>query len=397
MREFPMPEFRVRGVVHNRANEQTSLVVRVLDRDMRRDQLLGEARPDRGGAWELGYESSEFRRAEKERADLFVRIYDEDGRELASSETHFNAGPVIQIDLTLDETRLGGRPEYERHMTATLAVSEKLPPEEWTEEDITFLHGELEIPRDQLNCLRLGERWGKEAKLPGAVFYGFLRHGLPPKYQRVVTTPRPTLRKALETAIAAGTVAATLRDSLDGILERIEDLGIAIAVSERQGDQESASLGATLGLTSLTEVQQERVLRIVSRHNGADLFEEIRKDSRLGPAAVEELRCTTNVGQLVGGHLPTMRAIAERKRSAAWKDARDLASLSRAAWRQTAEKVAQAKALHAGFGSAAEYGDDLADNVEVEFLSHVILHVMVCKQHVGIPALASRAEHGDLR
>lgn len=136
-----------------------------------------------------------------------------------------------------------------------LAVSEKVPPEDLTDQDIHFLHGELEIPRAQLEHLRLGERWGKQAEVPGAVFYALLRQGLPSSYDRIVASPRERLQAALEGAITAGTIPAALRGSLDGILDRLADIWIALSLGERQSQQESASIGASLGLTSMTDAQ----------------------------------------------------------------------------------------------------------------------------------------------
>jgi hypothetical protein len=81
-------------------------VVRAFDRDLRREQRLGEQRTDRVGHYEITYTRAQFCRAEKGSADLIVRVYDgTNGQLLAKSDIIFNAKPIEVVDLTVISRR----------------------------------------------------------------------------------------------------------------------------------------------------------------------------------------------------------------------------------------------------------------------------------------------------
>src|SRR6266496_1796547 len=92
----------VRGRVrHQDGRRLVNAVVRAFDRDLRREELLGETKPDATGHYEIRYARDGFARAEKENADLVVRAFAPDGRELAVSPVLFNAPATADVDLTV--------------------------------------------------------------------------------------------------------------------------------------------------------------------------------------------------------------------------------------------------------------------------------------------------------
>ena len=386
-----MPEFHVRGSIQNALNARTRIVVRAFDRDMRREELLGEAVVNTKGFYEIGYDQSQFRRAEKQRADLIVRAYGPDGSQLAVSGPIFNAEQVAVVDLTIDEVLLGVPSEYERNEAELAPLVEDVQHAELTDDDIAFLHGEAGIPVEQLTFLRLADGWGTKVDLPGAAFYGLLRHGLPATFECLIATPGALVRSTLKQAIAAGTIPSELSQSLERLVQQIEALAVAEALGHAIPDPKvvTATIGATVGVTRLNDDQREQVLRLAQNFEGARLWGEMDKDPKLGPTAVEELRFATGVGQLAAGHLPTMRAVAGRKVAAGLKTPRDLAALTRDEWHGIAAVAAEAGPLPPGFKTAAAYGAALADRVEEAFLSDVIRHAVSRNPSLGSPALAS--------
>jgi len=69
------------------------LLIKTYDRDMRREELVGEKTTDEHGAYRITYTADQFRRAEKRSADLFIRVFSETGDQLAQSDILFNAPP----------------------------------------------------------------------------------------------------------------------------------------------------------------------------------------------------------------------------------------------------------------------------------------------------------------
>jgi hypothetical protein len=66
----------VRGqVLQARGLPLAGVVVRAFDRDLRSEQLLGQHSTDAAGHYAIPYSREQFRRAEKERADLVLRLF----------------------------------------------------------------------------------------------------------------------------------------------------------------------------------------------------------------------------------------------------------------------------------------------------------------------------------
>ncbi|MGH8613061.1 MAG: hypothetical protein ACREYF_13855 [Gammaproteobacteria bacterium] len=63
--------------------------IQVFDKDLRTEQLLGEAVTNVEGTYQINYTGEQFRRAEKGTADLFFRIFDPTGAQL-QSDIEFN-------------------------------------------------------------------------------------------------------------------------------------------------------------------------------------------------------------------------------------------------------------------------------------------------------------------
>src|SRR3954454_9602731 len=66
---------RVVGLVrHANGDPGGALLVRAFDRDLRREQPLGEVETDAQGFYQITYTREQFARAEKESADLVLRV-----------------------------------------------------------------------------------------------------------------------------------------------------------------------------------------------------------------------------------------------------------------------------------------------------------------------------------
>lgn len=83
------------------------LTVRAFDKDLRTEQLLKEDKktnPD--GEYSVFYEAKDFADAEKDRADLFVRVLNAAGTTvLATSPIIFNAGKFEIVNFTIGEAK----------------------------------------------------------------------------------------------------------------------------------------------------------------------------------------------------------------------------------------------------------------------------------------------------
>ena len=76
----PRPSFLVNGVIRwSDGTVAPHLAVRAVDKDLRSEELLGEATTSENGFYEIAYTAGEFARSEKRTADLIVRVFDPEG------------------------------------------------------------------------------------------------------------------------------------------------------------------------------------------------------------------------------------------------------------------------------------------------------------------------------
>src|SRR5262249_16102356 len=95
----PQPEwFIVRGRIRRPdGSPHPAVTVKAFDKYLRSERLLGQ---DSRNPYEISYTAAQFRRTEKGSADLVVRVFSQDGTQLAESEIVFNAPAETRIDLT---------------------------------------------------------------------------------------------------------------------------------------------------------------------------------------------------------------------------------------------------------------------------------------------------------
>jgi len=181
-------------ITYPRGIPAAGLIVRAYDKDMRSEQLLGQAEVSaKKGYYEIQYTDTQFSRAEKGTADIFIRVQDKKGNVLKQSEVVFNAAERTQINLEVEPvivkpTEEKKLTEYERLLLQLKPVQEEIPPGDFTEEDIRFLTEELvnrralpmakDVLKEMLEFLRLSDQLNQESALPMAAFYGWLRTGL---------------------------------------------------------------------------------------------------------------------------------------------------------------------------------------------------------------------------
>lgn len=219
------PSFEVRGRVSLAdGSPAVGLKVLAVDRDLRREQPLGEAQTDRNGGYHIRYSERQFQRAEKGRADLIVRVLGPDGGVMAASEILFNAPESTTMDLVIAENVLRPDSEFERIDSELAPLLDGVPFAELTAEDIAFLAGETGIDAQHLGFFATSHRLATATGLPAALFYGLARQGYPTALAPLLVLPSATLRSAIEAAIEANQVPRSLQSELDAIFRRWQAL-----------------------------------------------------------------------------------------------------------------------------------------------------------------------------
>src|SRR4030095_12292739 len=76
-------------------------MVSTFDRDLRREQALGQSQTNNQGFYQIQYFARQLRRREKGSADLVVKVFAADGSLLVASPVLFNAPPHAEVDVTI--------------------------------------------------------------------------------------------------------------------------------------------------------------------------------------------------------------------------------------------------------------------------------------------------------
>ena len=112
-------------ITYPRSVPATGVIVRAYDKDMRSEELLGQAIVSKEkGYYEISYTPDQFRRADKGTADLFIRVLNQKGKELGKSEVLYNAGERAQINLVLEPVQEEVKENQEEDVEASYKVWE---------------------------------------------------------------------------------------------------------------------------------------------------------------------------------------------------------------------------------------------------------------------------------
>ena len=216
-------------------------IVRAYDRDIRSEQVLGEAVTDFAGHYEISYSATQFRRGDKGTADLMLRLYDREDTQLAvsgfimneqkfvPSHIFFNAPPELTVSILIAEQPTLS--EYEQLLARLTPVLEGVQPADLTDQDITFLLGELsgdtedrELLRKRIELLRQAAKLGREAELPTEAGYGWGHQHIPLVLDQLLARPNEKLVRALRIAFENNIIPTTLGAFIDQILRRLDQL-----------------------------------------------------------------------------------------------------------------------------------------------------------------------------
>lgn len=392
----PAEGFLVAVTVRNAAEQPLQgLLVRAFDRDLRHEQALGEAATDAQGRCEIPYGPEQFRRAEKDRADLLVRVFDLNGAELAASDIVFNAPPQHAIELTVAAAGYQAPSEYERYLGELLPLVslEKISLHQLTDEDLRFLAGETGISWEHLRFIRFDAQWLHEHKLLAAASYGLLRAGLSANLGRLLSEGPERWRAALKSAIEQRWVPSALANQVESIIESLSELAVTIAFRPPEPDSGAIPIGAALATSTLLPDIQRRLVSAIQQHRGdGDVWKALAETGGFDAKSLATARFSLEANAILGGHLPVLRAVQKISETRGWQATRDLAQLAPADWEQIAADVGPVP----GFTDTKHHAEALADRVEEAFPTAVIGHRLGNDADLGHPdALRFLDAHPD--
>jgi hypothetical protein len=224
--------FVVNGQVrHQDGSPLGGLRVTAFDKDLRNAEPLGEATtggtPSAPGHYEIAFTPDKFRKAEKRTADVFVRVFSPEGIQIAESPVHFNVPATLTLDLIASPLPVVTLSEYEELVADLTPVLDEVGFAKLTADDVTFLTAETGEPAARIQMLQQAAQLAPQADIVAEAPYGWLsQKTLPPSptLGQLLDVPTDQLSASLTRAIAANTIPARVKDSLDAIVARITRL-----------------------------------------------------------------------------------------------------------------------------------------------------------------------------
>ena len=179
---LPRQTWRVQGQVRRPDGQAVAASrVRVFEKRLRRDTVLGEGTTDATGAYGVDYPIPTGGDI-----SLYVHVLSTSGERLGGSEVVCHAKPVETIDLTVGEGAMRGRPLFARLQAALqpLLTPDRVAPAELSADDVHWLACRHGLDEDHLGRYAAAARLATEAELPREheAFFGLLMQNLPPVF-----------------------------------------------------------------------------------------------------------------------------------------------------------------------------------------------------------------------
>lgn len=193
--------FVVRGTIRQAdASPSIGTPVQAFDKDMLRNEKLGEQQTDQDGRYSILYTRSQFTRAEKTSADLFIVVSLPNAPQimLAESEVVFHARRTETIDLTIHRNPS----EFERYKATLDQLREDRSIADLTTENVEFCAKETGIPLQHIQFLVAAFQLFQQTPLESEVFYAIGRELdiSPLSLTALAQLDKETIREALEKA-----------------------------------------------------------------------------------------------------------------------------------------------------------------------------------------------------
>lgn len=369
-RELKANDRRLSGSVkYSSGVVAAKMVVRAYDRDLRSEELLGDATTDKDGRYKIDYAAHVGSKQEFGTVDLVVRVFDAKDEVLAESAIRFNAGDRTTIDLVIDAEVHRESSLFERIGATLQPVLKGLSVSELEEnaknQDITFLAGESGFSFAELVDYGMAHRMGTRA-LP-AEFWFALRHlramaeeGADMKerveaFQNLLRTfSAEDLRSGLEKAFVGNVIPVELRKRAKAWLEAFESFVLDQRIKQRSPDDVAVLALHDAGIASAPK--RRKVLAQLQAHGGltVELLADLRKQKALSTKELADVGTIYKLYELTGQNARVAGALKSTHRLRAPERIRDLAKKSPNEWRAWVKTNAKAGRIAIPFATDAE-------------------------------------------
>lgn len=221
------------GLVCDAFNEPlTGLRVQALQQGLRTQKALASAVTDQEGRYAIKLSRSAAQT--KQPLNVLVRVLGKNGKPLAESAVRYKLVANAVIDVKAGGGPVRARNEFDATVEAVTPLLKagklKLGALSAEKGDIAHLAGSAGRSAEQVAQLNSAAAWAKEAGLDAQVIYALLRAGAPHTRDGWSQWPAEHARRALEQAIAKGTISARHGQDLDAVMRAYDAASVRAAL-----------------------------------------------------------------------------------------------------------------------------------------------------------------------
>lgn len=326
--EGSLPYGSVAGTVgHADGSPVVGVKVVAFDRDLRSEQLLGEAPTDKDGNYRIRYDDARYLAAETGSADLVVRVFAADGRVLAASGTVFNAPRQAQIDVVVPAGVRRPPSLFEKIAAAIAPVLDDVAVAELDEtpehQDLSFLSGETGFARPVLARFVVAHRLACK-ELPAQFWFGLLgaalfaydetsslRQQLPALLDGLSGVDTASARKSLGRSFADNDIPLELQGETDNW---IKEFLATMARHVVDGSGKASFARQALDHAGIADPQkQQRFAALFNQYKALspELLRALENDTSFSTTEIADLRTSYRLGELTQGDFSVVKALKD--------------------------------------------------------------------------------------
>ena len=326
--------------------------VQAYDKDLRSEQLLGEAITERNGNYSINYTSKSIIRAERGSADVFIKVFDPKNRLIGTSAILFNAPAKATIDFKIKTEDTPPLSEFERIQLSVTPLLSDIPitnlDESEKHQDVTFLSGETGYSKEQIQNFIQAHYFEAASKIDapfwyvvlGISFYKNVRYNNLEQQRNQITEKLSQLdekgiRKALRTAFRTNKIETVPEDTIQKWLQLFEDY---VAESEVT-TKETFTRKALEEVGVKGKAKQVKFARAYKKYNtfSPELKAELKKN-RFKVSEINDLQTTYELSNFSNGDFELVKSIKQTFKVRDPKEIRLLAKKSEKEWEDLVQK-----------------------------------------------------------
>ncbi len=373
------------------------LTVRLFDSHLGNLTPLGETETGEDGRFQISYPAKVFLDLGKQRPDLDVHVFDEQGEKIAwlPNPPLFNAGPTETINLVRGAQPYLGPAEFDLVVDALVPALQGANLATLDADAVNWLIGKTGEDPQQVLELAKASRMAVLTQQPPELFYALFRVGVPRTLPELIGQSPEAIRFALGQAAERNLIPAdNLDDQAESLLASFKTKAVELAMQPPE-DPQRLSLG-TLLTTGVETAVAEQFLTAYAEHSGSieAFWEGLQENDELA-SYVSTLQLTLQLGALSVDHRPMLDKLWQMHSAGEFATLADLVSQSESDWQSliTTEDIGVPPRIPGADDAqkVQNYACVIADMVEQSFPTAFV----TARLHDDDPLKSFLADHPD--